>query len=113
MKIKAIRKSGYPVNLEEKDAMINEWRETFDRAFQKCKVKDSDKIPDQLRLQKLLGRLERVIGNKYSTVVDWDLIKSDEEWKNKVTEYGNIMVTTHTGTGELLYVIMDEEDVRY
>jgi hypothetical protein len=106
MKIKAFRYSGHPVKVEELELFKKEWKEIFDRAHKKCGK-------DMLRMQKLLSRVESILGNKYKTIEEWDILETVEQWKEKMDLYGNIMVTSHRDTGEILYCIRDEEDGRY
>ncbi len=107
-KIKTMRISGHPIELEDIKAYNEEWKTLFDKAMDKCKVKDSE-VPDMLRLQKLLAKLEGVLGRKYDRVTEWDFLKTKKAWEVRMEEFGNIMVTKAADTGEMIYVIMDED----
>lgn len=106
MKIKVFRKTGLPVRLEDLNSFKEEWKLIFDKAQDKC-------LPDMLRLQKLLARLENGLQKKYPTICEWDFLKTQEDWDKVIDEYGNIMVTRSLDSGEMLYCILDEEEVRY
>jgi hypothetical protein len=98
-KIKVVRQSGAPVDMKDLDKYRKEWKDGFDAIYAKDK--------DMSRVQEETAAFQEKMNKKYDTIIEWDMLKTEEEWKNTVAEYGSILVSTHKDTGELMYVIMD------
>lgn len=101
-KIKIFRMSGLPVKEDQLDAYREEWKSGFDK-YEKKHGKD------MLSLQEDLAKLENELNDKYKTIEEIDFIKTKKAWSDLMDEYGNIMVSRHRDTGEILYIIIDEE----
>ena len=106
MKIRILRQSGLPVNLDD----LNNYREKFRTLFDKA-VRIAGK--DMLRLNKKLVIIEKVLQKKYPTVSEVDLPKTLKGWRDLRAKYGNILVSQHLETEEILFVISDQEEVQY
>jgi hypothetical protein len=106
MKIKVCRMSGLPVELEDMNIYKDEFRRLYDKAERLCKQ-------DMLRLNLKIVKIEKALQAKYPTVQDVDFPTTQESWKELQTKYGNILVSQHRHTGELLFVISDQEEVMY
>lgn len=101
-KIKMFRSSGLPVETEKLEDYKQEWKDTFD-ALNKKHGKD------MLSLQEELAVVERELNDKYKTVIEVDFVKTKKAWESLLDEYGNVIVSRHRDTGELLYIIFDED----
>lgn len=115
MKVKVIRSSGHPIDTAEIEAYKQDWKELFDKVQEKCKVGTNgigSASVDMLRMQKLLARTEQILMNRYNRVAEWDFIETPEQAKELTDKYGNIMITRRADSGELLYVILDEDFVQ-
>lgn len=99
-KIKTVRASGMPVELDKLKEFQDEWKNGFDAIY--------DKKKDMTNIQKEVDEFQQRMNEKYDTIVEWDMLKTDDDWKNAIAEYGSILVSTHIETGELMYVIMDQ-----
>ena len=105
------RMSGAPVDVEDFEKFREEWRNAAIKIEEKCKIgKDGQ---DLLRANKLYARVEKILTKKYPTVIEVDFVNTKKGWQNMLDTYGNIIVTKHRHTGELLYMIWDEENGRY
>ncbi len=60
-------------------------------------------------IQEALYDLEKKLEVDYRdlTIVKWDLPKSGKAWVEKLSEYGNVLVTTNVENGELILVVND------
>ncbi|MBV6514163.1 MAG: hypothetical protein FMNOHCHN_03753 [Ignavibacteriaceae bacterium] len=101
-KLKVMRLSGRPVDIDELEAYKEKWRITYDKVIERCKL-------DMLRVHKLLLRVERIMQKQYKLVQDWDLPTTEDTWSELVNKYGAIMVVKNAETGELVLVINDQE----
>lgn len=106
MSVKLIRQSGLPVELENLEKFKEEFRRLFDIAERVCRK-------DNLRMQKKLARIEKVLQDKYPTVIDIELPNSDESWGALQEKFGNILVSRHKHTNEMILIVSDMEDVAY
>ncbi len=106
MKVKIIRQSGLPVNLTDLEQFKTEFRTAFDEAEQRIGK-------DMLTLQTEIQKIERTLQDKYPTVIDVELPTNSKKWKSVMTEYGNILVSSHRETGEIILVISDQEELMY
>lgn len=102
MKVKVIRMSGNPVETKRAEEFRKEWVENSDALMEKHGKFGPDII-------KALDQLEKDLNDKYSdlSIVQWELPKSGKQWIEKLSEYGNIMVSSHLETGELVLVVHD------
>ena len=102
MKIKVFRTSGNPVNPKDAKSYQEEWQNGFDKIWED----DTKRMEEK---QKLIDDFENELKNKYNdlTVVEWKLPKTGKAWKDLLSDYGNIMVTTNVENEELLLVIND------
>lgn len=106
MKVKLIRQSGLPVELSDLEKFKEEFRRLFDIAERVCRK-------DNLRLQKKLAKIENVLQSRHPTLVEIELPNSDESWKTLQEKFGNILVSRHKHTDEMILIISDMEDVAY
>jgi hypothetical protein len=106
MKVKIIRQSGLPVDLTDLEKFKAEFRTAFDEAEQRIGK-------NMLLLQTEIQKIERSLQDKYPTVVEIELPTNSKKWKSAMTEYGNILVSSHRETGEIILVISDQEEVMY
>jgi predicted metalloenzyme YecM len=102
MKVQVIRMSGNPIEHEQADAYKLDWQNGFDAICEK-----HGKFGDEV--EKELTALEKELKDKYNdlTIVEWELPKTGKAWIEKLSEYGNIMVTTNMETGKVILVIHD------
>lgn len=106
MKIKICRMSGLPVELEDLDNFKNEFRRLFDKASSIAKT-------DMLRLQRRMSTIERILQTKYPTLTEVDFPSTAEAWKDLQAKYGNILVSQMRDSGDLFFVISDQEEIQY
>lgn len=94
--------SGNPVDPKVADAHKAEWQSGFDNICEKFGKHGEE-------TSKELDKLEKELQEKYNdmTIVEWSIPKSGKQWKEVLSTYDNIMVTTHAETGELLLVVQD------
>ena len=114
-KVKVMRASGHPLDLEDIEAYKQDWRDLFDKVQDKCAIGENangDQNQQMFRMQKLLARCERILLNRYNRVGEWEFISSPEQATALMEEHGNIMLTRRRDSGELLYVILDEDMVQ-
>lgn len=112
MKVKVIRSSGHPIELEDIEAYKQEWRELYDKAQDRYTVgraATGDRAVDTLGLSKLLDRCERILQAKYNRIAEWDFLDTPEKLLEKMEQHGNLMITRRADNQELLYVILDED----
>lgn len=110
-KVQMFRMSGAPVDPEDFESFREEWKNAAIKIEERCKLgKDGQDI---LRANKLYARVERILTKKYPTVIEVDFIKTKKDWNKMMDMYGNIVVTRHRHTNEMLYMIWDEENGRY
>lgn len=104
MKIKVVRASGQPVDPKKADEYTKAWQEGFDRAVDKF-GKFGPEVNDQL------DQLEKDLHEQFNdlSIVEWEFPKSKKAWLEKLNEYGQVMVTTNVETGELLFVVLDQQ----
>lgn len=102
MKVKVFRTSGNPVNPEKAAEYQEEWKSGFDNIWE-----DESKRVDEKQM--LLDSFEKSLRDKYNdlTVETWSLPKTGKAWKDIMSDYGNVMLTTNVENGELLLVIND------
>lgn len=115
MKVKVIRSSGHPIDTADIEAYKQDWKELFDKVQDKCKVGidgTGSASVDMFRMQKLLARTEQILMKRYNRVAEWDFISTPEQAKQVMEQYGNIMLTKRADSGDLLYVILDEDFVQ-
>jgi len=115
MKVKVMRSSGHPIDEADIEAYKQEWRELYDRVQDKCALgKDAtgSSSVDMFRMQKLLARVEQSLMAKYNRVAEWDFIDTPEKALELMEQYGNIMLTRRADSGDLLYVILDEDMIQ-
>lgn len=101
-KVKMFRTSGLPVDTDKLQAYKDEWKAEFDKAEKKHGK-------DMLSLQKDLAEVETHLNEKYESVIEVDYLKNKKDWNDMLDKYGNIIVSRHRDSGELLYIIFDEE----
>lgn len=109
--IKVYRASGNPVNLEHVNLFREEHEQFYDKVVKKFNIKETDKLSPEMseRLSKLFKRKENFLMKKYPLEADWPEITTEKEWKEKVKQYGNIMVSRDVSKDTLIYVIFDIE----
>jgi hypothetical protein len=100
-KVKTMRLSGMPVNMKDFLEFNEKWKLTFDKVIEKHGQ-------DMQKVHKILEKYDKLLRAKYKNVVDWEEIKSRKKWSEKLDEYGPILVAKEQGTGDLLYVIADQ-----
>ena len=100
MKVKVCRQSGYPIENEDSERYKTEFKEGYDKLYDTYGR-------DMEKLQPELEKFEIELGSRYSTIEEWDFISSLDDFKSRIEKYGNIMISTHRDTGELIYVILD------
>jgi hypothetical protein len=96
-----MRLSGMPVNMKDFLEFNEKWKLTFDKVIEKHGQ-------DMQKVHKILEKYDKLLRAKYKNVVDWEEIKSRKKWSEKLDEYGPILVAKEQGTGDLLYVIADQ-----
>lgn len=115
MKIKVMRASGHPIELEKIEEYKQAWRELYDRIQDKCtlgKSANNDKAINMIRMQKLLARCEQSLMKQYNRVGEWEFLSTPEALSEKIDQFGNLMLTKRADSGDLLYVILDEDLVQ-
>jgi len=115
MKVKVMRASGHPIDTKDIEAYKQDWRELFDKVEKKCeKGKNAQGQPakDMFRMQKLLARCEQILMKRYNRVGEWDLLTTPEQMSEKIDKFGNLMITKRRDSGDLLYVILDEDMIQ-
>jgi len=100
MKVKVVRQSGHPVNLED----AKKFKEDFQSEYDKIQAEVG---ADMKAFHDELIKLDEKMANKYDTIVEWDLPKSGKKFKEIISKYGSVLVSTHKDTEELMLVIMD------
>lgn len=105
-KVKMFRYTGYPVRLEDLEAH----KEEFTKSFDKIVAKHSK---DMERVQKVCTRVESILARKYPCVIDVEMPSTLKAWKSLTDTYGNVQVSRHRDTGEVLLIIRDEPDYQY
>lgn len=102
MKIRVIRASGNPVDPEQAKKYQDEWKEGFDKLTEK-----HGKFGPEI--QAALDEYEKKLELDYKdlTIANWEFPKSKKAWIDKLSEYGNILVTTNIENGELIFVVQD------
>jgi hypothetical protein len=114
-KVKVMRASGHPLLLEDIEAYKEDFRQLFDKVQDKCTLglnANDDPSVAMLRMQKLLARCESILMKKYNRVGEWDFIATPEKAVELMEEHGNIMLSRRRDSGELLYVILDEDMIQ-
>lgn len=113
-KVKVIRSSGHPIELEDIAAYKEDWKQLFDKIQDRCtigKTATKDKAYNMFRMQKLLARCESILQERYNRIAEWDFIATPEQAEKLIEKHGNIMLTRRADSGDLLYVILDEDMV--
>ena len=109
-KVKVVRASGMPVQLDNMANFSNEFRSAYDKVVLKV-LGAMDKAPDDeqaQRMAKLLQRIENSLKAKYPAEESWDIVTEKEHWEQLVADFGPIMMS-RDGSGSLTYVIYDLE----
>ena len=112
--VKVVRASGLPVDKDKLDSYKNEWKELVDKVELKCRVVQEESKTaklDILRMQALLARLEKILARKYTLIDEWSSNLSNKEWRKRLDEYGNIMIASARDSEDIVYVIMDDQEV--
>ena len=113
-KLKLYRKSGSPVNLEDREAYAAAWRSFFDKADARAKAKhEGGQFTDQyaILIQRFLRYGERQLVRKFNVEVEVELPKSAAGWKKLMDQYEQvpIMVAVNQKDGSVVGVLMDEQ----
>jgi len=115
MKVKVMRASGHPIELEDIEAYKEAWKLLFDKVQRKCSLGENangDQAQNMFRMQKLLARCEQILMKQYNRVGEWDFITTPEQAVEIMEKHGNIMLTRRQDSGEPLYVILDEDMIQ-
>lgn len=108
--IKVVRASGNPLKQEHVEEFHKMHAEIYDKVIKKY-VKDPSKPLEEAlskRLEKLFNYLnKRVFLKKFPFEGEWPLLTTEEQWMEKIDQYGNISVSKHEG--KIVYVILDIE----
>lgn len=98
-----MRHSGLPVKSDKLEQFRSRWRKYYDKILGKYN-------PDMEKVQERLNKLEEIMNRHYNTIIDVDFPKSAKKWKELLAEYDDcgLLVTTHTETGEILLILMDQ-----
>lgn len=99
-KIKMVRQSGNPVDLDQLKKFEAEFKSGYDDIMDEY-GNDMKNVHDALQA------FDEVLSAKYDTIMEIDAIESAAAQKTLVNKYGPIMITTNTETGELVYVVLD------
>lgn len=111
-----VRRTGFPVELKDLDNFKNDYRRLYDRAetiLKREAAKVGNKVPDMLKLQTRLAKIEKVLSKKYPTIQDVVLPASAAEWIELQQKYGNILVTRKLESEEVVLVIEDQDQFSY
>jgi hypothetical protein len=102
MKVKMFRLSGNPVRPEQAEAFRQEWQSGFDEISERLGRYGE-------ATNKALDDLEAFLHQKYNdlTIIDQEMPKTKKDWVALLSDYGNVMVSTHVETGELVLVVAD------
>lgn len=108
MKIKMIRLSGNPVDPEKQREYEDAWKAGFDEIIEKHGKYGSETSEG-------LDKLEKSLKDEYNdlTVIEVPMPKSKKAWKELLSLYGNVIVTTaaetnhHIKEGDIMFVIND------
>jgi hypothetical protein len=102
-KVKVMRYSGLPVDLQNMKAYQEEWEREFDR------LKDLH-TPDMLSLQSALATLENELKVKWKLIEEWPYLNNIAAIKKKIEEYQcPIMVAKSADNPEeIVYVLVDQ-----
>jgi predicted ATP-binding protein involved in virulence len=109
-KVKVVRASGMPVQLDNMANFSKEFREAYDKVVLKV-LGAMDKAPDDeqaRRMSKMLQRIESSLHKKYPVEETWDIVTEKSEWEDLVASFGPIMMS-RDADGSLTYVIYDLE----
>ena len=96
-----MRLSGLPVDLEAYKAFNDAWQNTFDKVSEKYGH-------DMQKVHTILERYDSLLRAKYKNVTDWQEMKTKKQWSDKLDQYGPILVAKEQGTGDILYIIADQ-----
>lgn len=116
MQVSIIRRTGFPVELNDVKLYKDEFRVLFDRAENILKreaLKLGNRIPDQLKMQARIAKIQNALTKKYPTVQEVVLPADAESWISLQNKFGNILVTKHRDKDEVILVIEDMEDMSY
>lgn len=102
MKIRLMRQSGDPTNVEDRDAFQAAFREMYDKAAERAGL-------DMLKLNRMVSFCERLLVKKHNKEVLVDMPKSAKAWTNLISKYDDVpILVARTADGkEIVLVIMD------
>jgi hypothetical protein len=104
MKVEIMRASGLPLQPDQVEKYMEDWRLLFD----KCKAHTERKNRTNT-LPKLLDRVERQLRSKYEQIRVIDYPTSHRAMLKLWKEYGNLMVAKRADSEKLLLVIIDQD----
>ena len=105
MKVKMIRQSYTPVKDSVNKEMMDEYKLNYDKLTE---LHGTDMQSLHSSIEELIGDLRSKYEDRLSEYID--MPKSGKQWKQLLDQYGAVIVGSHVDTGELLLIIMDEED---
>jgi hypothetical protein len=111
-----VRRTGFPVELSDLNNFKEDYRRLFDRTeaiLKREAAKIGNKVPDMLKLQMRLAKIERALSKKYPTVQEVTLPATSSEWLALQQKYGNILVTRKLDSEEVVLIIEDQEQFNY
>lgn len=116
MQVNIIRRTGMPVELDDMNNYMNEFRALFDKA-EKILKREAEKIgnkqPDMLKMQGRIAKIQNALTKKYPTIQQVDLPASPQSWLDLQAKYGNILVSRMMDKDEVVLVIEDQETFQY
>jgi hypothetical protein len=105
-KVKVCRATGRPVDTENIEKFLEEFRRIYDKAARLCKM-------DMLRLNRKIAKVENILGKKYPTVIEVDFPNTAKKWQDHLNKYGPTIVTTMRDSQQLVLVIDDVDQTKY
>jgi hypothetical protein len=100
MRVKMVRQSGAPVELDKLEKFDKEFKEAYDKIVDKH-GNDMEKVHQELE------GLDAILANKYDPIFEITLPTSGKKWKEMIDTYGQIMVTTNLENGQPILVVLD------
>jgi len=112
-KLRILRQSGTPVEVEQQEAYTEAYRAMFDACeLRATKILENNKrikAPRMLVLQRLISYAERSLIRKFNGTVEVELPKTKKAWSTLMEKFSDfpVLVAKEQQSGKLLLIIMD------
>lgn len=112
-KLRILRQSGTPVNVEDQEKYVEAYRAMFDACeLRATKILENNKrikAPRMITLQRLIRFCERSLVKRFNGTVEVELPKSTKAWITLLERYSDIpvLVAREQESGKPLLIIMD------